>query len=363
MLTFVISLFGILITIFFVIGTHEYAHFLVARLLNIKILRFSIGFGKTIWHWHDKKGTEFVIALIPLGGYVKMLDEHEGKVPDAQLPFAFNRQPFYKKFLVVAAGPLTNLCCAFILYWIIFVVGFATILPIIDHIVPGSIAAHSGLKANQEIVRVNNKNTFNWMRVVVSLITEAGNKNPIKLEVKNLADKILETHYVDLSNWHIDGLTPNPLLSIGIVPDSKRMRQFIHQIQFGPVAAIPHAYHETIDLLYFNLVLVGKMIKGTISLQSLGGPITIFESAGSALSFGLLPFISFLAFLSIAIGMINLLPIPGLDGGHLVIYFIEFIIRKPLPLAFLFALYRLGFGLVLFILIHALINDLLRLSS
>src|SRR5690348_2286831 len=118
MLHLIISIIGILFTILFVIGTHEAAHFFTARLLGVKVLRFSIGFGKTLWSWYDKKGTEYVIAYIPLGGYVKMLDETEGNVPEEELPLAYNRQPFYKKFLIVLAGPLTNILCALILYWL-----------------------------------------------------------------------------------------------------------------------------------------------------------------------------------------------------------------------------------------------------
>src|SRR5690348_3709415 len=123
MLQLLISIAGILFTIFFVVGTHEAAHFAAAKLLGVKVLRFSIGFGKTLVSWHDKTGTEYILALLPLGGYVKMLDEREGDVPKNKLRFAFNRQPFYKKFLIVLAGPFINIFCAFILYWFIFMMG------------------------------------------------------------------------------------------------------------------------------------------------------------------------------------------------------------------------------------------------
>src|SRR5690349_206666 len=131
MIHFLISIIGIIITIFFVIGTHESAHFIAARLLGVKVLRFSIGFGKTLLRWHDKKGTEYVFALVPLGGYVKMLDESEGEVAKEELHLAYNNQPYYKKFLIVIAGPLTNIFCALVLYWLIFVIGFVTVRPII----------------------------------------------------------------------------------------------------------------------------------------------------------------------------------------------------------------------------------------
>ena len=150
-----VSTIGILITIFFVIGTHESAHFFVARLVGVKVLRFSIGFGKTLFRWHDKKGTEYVIALVPLGGYVKMLDETEESVSKEELHLAYNTQPFYKKFLIVVAGPLTNIFCALVLYWLIFMIIFTTIKPIIGSVQPDSIAAQAGLTANQEVVKID----------------------------------------------------------------------------------------------------------------------------------------------------------------------------------------------------------------
>jgi regulator of sigma E protease len=444
-----VSIAGILLTIFFVVGTHESAHFFTARLLGVKVLRFSIGFGKTLFRWHDKKGTEYVFALVPLGGYVKMLDENEGSVPAEQLPFAFNRQPYYKRFLIVLAGPLMNILCALVLYWLIFVIGFVAIKPLIGSISPRSIAAEAGLKAHQEIVRIDDKPTLGWAGIMFRLLVHAGNQDHLKIDVKNPDNKI-ETHLLDLSNWHMDNLTPDPLSSLGITPyepnipliigtlapnspaatqlqlgdkiiavnkvpvkdwdmlvstinkhandtltftierNNKTLTlpitlsykrnlllqksgylgigpkivmppDLLHKIQYGPLAAISHAWQQVRDFTYFNLLLFGKMITGKLSLQGLGGPITIFESAGSALNYGFISFLGFLAFLSISVGIINLLPIPGLDGGHLFIYLIELIIRRPVPEHVLSVMYRLGFLLIIFFLLQALVNDLLRL--
>lgn len=451
MIHLILSLLGIFITIFFVIGTHESAHFITARLLGVKVLRFSIGFGKTLFRRYDKKGTEYVFALIPLGGYVKMLDEFEGKVAAEELPFAFNRQPFYKKFLIVLAGPIANLLCAFILYWIIFVVGFVTIKPIIGQVNPHSIAAKSGLQSNQEIIRIDHSPTSTWTSILFRIIAHAGNQDTLLIETENLADQTLHSYRLDLSNWHLEGLTPDPLASLGITAYQPTIPLIIGMIQaqspaassplklgdkimaynhqtiknwdelftviqnhpeetviftvlrnkqtldlpvklsyqrdlllqkhgylgIGPVFHWPpallnkikynfftaayHAGHEIKDFTYFNFLLFSKMVTGKISMQSLGGPITIFESAGEAFNYGFLSFIGFLAFLSISIGIINLLPIPGLDGGHLFIQIIEFIIRRPVPEKIIMILYRLGFAIILFVLIQAFINDVLRL--
>ncbi|MBV9575821.1 MAG: RIP metalloprotease RseP [Gammaproteobacteria bacterium] len=451
MISLFISLIGILTTILFVVGTHESAHFLVARLLNIKILRFSIGFGKTLFHWHDKKGTEYVIALVPLGGYVKMLDEAEGDVPKEDLPFAFNRQPFYKKFLVVLAGPAMNLFCAFILYWMLFAIGFTTLKPLIGNVAPNSISAAAGIQSNQEIIAVDNEPTATWTSILFRLIAHIGNQDTVKIAVKNLSDNKITSHTLNLSQWHMDELSPDPLASIGITPyepeipliigmispDSpaahsslklgdkilalnnkpiKNWSEFmtiiinhpaetitltierqkkqidlpitvgfqrniffqksgylgiaptfnipqklLHKIQYNFFAAAPKALQEMVNFTYFNLVLFGKLFTGKLSLKSLGGPITIFESAGTALNYGFLSFIGFLAFLSISIGIINLLPIPGLDGGHLAIQIIESISQKTIPERVLVLLYHLGFIFIFLIIIQAVVNDILRL--
>lgn len=446
-----ISIFGILLTIFFVIGTHETAHFIAARLLGVKVLRFSIGFGKTLFRWHDKQGTEYTLALIPLGGYVKMLDESEEEVSPSELPRAFNRQPFYKKFLIVLAGPAINIFCAFILYWLIFTIGFVTIKPIIGNITPNSIAAEAHLKSNLEIIQVDNQVVSSWTAVLFRIMTHIGNKDHLHLETKDMASKKVQVYELDLSDWHISDLHPDPLSSLGMTPyepvipliigkitphsqaeaaklavgdkiiainkvkmkDWEAVITFIYHhpdesiiitierkgnviqlpahigmqrnlllqkhgvlgispnfewpksllrtIKYGPLDAFSHAGQEVINFTYFNIVLFGKIVTGKLSLQSLGGPITIFETAGDALNSGFLAFIGFLAFLSISIGIINLIPIPGLDGGHLLIQFIEFLIRRSIPDRYILILFRLGFIFIIFILVQALINDILRL--
>lgn len=453
MLSVLISIIGIIITILFVIGTHEAAHFYMARLMGVKVLRFSIGFGKAIFRFRDKQQTEYVFAWIPLGGYVQMLDENEGEVPTVDLPKAYNRQPYYKKFLIVLAGPLANLFCALMLYWLIFMIGFTTVKPVTGTITSNSIAALSGLKSNQEIIKIDNKLTPTWTSVVVRIITHAGNQDQMQMTVKPYAKaNDITTHILDLKTWELSGLTPDPLSSlgispymppmlliigyisedspaahaklaigdklialngkpikdwetlvkqidgmpqqhivltierakqrmevplttgsrtdfltfkahgyIGIAPNVKIPPDMLHKIQYGPIQAIQHAAFQIYDFTYFNFLLFGKLITGKLSLQSLGGPISIFESAGEALNYGFISFIAFLAFLSVAIGVINLLPIPGLDGGHLALQTVEAIIRRPVPEKILTFLYRLGFFILLFVLFQALINDILRL--
>jgi len=356
-LTFIVS---ILVTILFVIGTHEFAHFIVARLLGVRVLRFSIGFGKTLWRRIDKSGIEYVVALVPLGGYVKMLDENEDNVPPAELHRAFNRQPFYKKFLIVLAGPTMNLLCAVALYWLIFVVGFVTIKPVISQVTPHSIAYQAGLKANQEIVSVDQKPIKSWTGVMFRLLVHLGNQSQLTVGARTRNNQLSE-HTLDVRDWKLDELTPDPLSSLGITPVMKLSPDMLREVKYSPINAITPAFREVVQFSYFNLVLFGKLVTGKLSLKTLGGPIAIFETAGKSLNSGIVPFLGFLAFMSASVGIINLFPIPGLDGGHLLFEVIEVAIRRPIPQGLLAGLYYAGFGLLIFVLGQALVNDVLRL--
>ncbi|MDR3477093.1 MAG: RIP metalloprotease RseP [Gammaproteobacteria bacterium] len=451
MLNIFMSIIGIIITILLVVGIHEMGHFLVAKACGIKVLRFSIGFGKALFTWHDKKGTEYVLAAIPLGGYVKMLDEGEEAVLPEEAHLAFNRQPYYKKMAVIAAGPISNLIFAFVIYWILFTVGFITIAPIIGKVAPNSIAASANLKPEQEILAIDNKPTHNWTTVIINLLTRAGDNGNLNLEIKNPTIAESQHYQVSLVNWHLDDLKPDPLDSLGISPyepfipaiigkvipnspaaksgmqqsdeiiaiDNKPVKDYLEMVniinehpgatlsfsikrqnkimtlpitigvkrnlffqkfgflgvasnfewpksmlrinQYGPIEAMSHAFRDVETFTKLNLIILGKMVTGKISLKSLGGPITIFESAGTALNNGIISFLSFLAFLSISIGIVNILPVPGLDGGHLLFQTIEAIIRRPLSSKSQVLFFRLGLIFLLLVMFQALVNDILRL--
>ena len=197
MLNVLIYFISILLTIFLVVGVHEFGHFLVAKLSGIKVLRFSIGFGKPLYTFHDQSGTEYVIALIPLGGYVKMLDEHEGAVSKNELHLAYNRQPLYKKIAVVIAGPLFNVILAFLLYWLIFMVGFVSAIPLIGKILPNSIAEKAGMKPLQEIVSIDHEPTLSWTTVLIRLLGKIGNNTDIHIETKAFpSNKMVSTIFL-----------------------------------------------------------------------------------------------------------------------------------------------------------------------
>jgi len=360
-----ISLIGILLTIFLIIGIHESGHFFIARALGIKVLRFSIGFGKTLFRWHDKKGTEYVFAAIPLGGYVKMLDENEGTVKEEERHLAYNRQPAYKKLAVVIAGPLANLLFAFLLYWLLFMVGFTSIVPIIGSVTPHSIAANAGLKPQQEIIRVDNTPTTSWMSIAIRILTHTGETDQIHISTVpfNHNTATPDQYFLDLRSWHMDELKPDPLTSLGISPYFPVVlpKNILRYNQYGPITALSHALQNTYDFTYMNFIVLGKLFTGKVSLKSIGGPISIFANAGAALNQGITAFLSFLAFISISIGVINILPIPGLDGGHILFQLIELITRRPVSLKMQNLLYRLGFIILILVIVQAVTNDILRL--
>ncbi len=452
MLSLLISIIGIIVTILLIIGIHELGHFLAARWLGVKVLRFSIGFGKTLLRKTDKTGTEYVFAAIPLGGYVKMLDENEETVATDQRHLAFNTQPFYKKFIIVAAGPFANFVLAIFLYWLIFVIGFTSVIPVIGKVLPDSIASRAGLKSQQAIVSIDNTRVNTWMGVAMRLMAHSGDQEQLPIETKPLGKTLTEKYLLDLTDWHMNDLKPDPLESlgiepyepdvpavigkimpdtpaakaqlkvhdkiialnnipiknwidlvtliekkpsekltltikrngkkqiitlttdyqrdmlfkkhgfIGISPDFEWPADMVQQIKYGPLSAISHAWQSMYDLIYLNLIVVGKLLVGKASLRSLGGPISIFQSAGLAVNQGLIPFMSFLAFLSISIGIINVFPIPGLDGGHLLFQSIEAIMRRPIPQRILVLSYRLGIIFLLIIIFQAIANDVLRLQ-
>ncbi len=451
MITALMGIGSILLTLLFVVGTHEFAHFAMARAVGVKVLRFSIGFGKHLLSWRDKKGTEYVFAIVPLGGYVKMLDENEdGALDEKEARFAYNRQPFYKKFLIVLAGPACNLVCAVLLYWLIYMVGFTSIKPLVGEITPHSIAAQAGLASQEMIVAVDNKPVSSWMGIIFRLMAHVGDTSPLTMEVEGQNHQRRALSF-NVSDWHLNELTPDPLSSLGfkpylppiplvigmidedapaananlklgdtilavnktpvkdwealvtvindhpgatllftlrrgsetldvpvlieknnhwfgkssgylgIGPNYTWPTNLLKNVQLSPMPALQRAVQQTSDFAYFNLLFLGKMLTGKLSLQSLGGPISIFQGASNALNSGWLAFVSFLAFLSISVGVVNLLPIPGLDGGHLAIQAMERILQRPLPDPVLNILYRVGFALIFVVLIQTLVNDFLRL--
>ncbi len=446
------TLFYFLLALLLLVTVHEYGHFLVARLCGVKVLRFSFGFGKVLARCHDKRGTEYAWSLFPLGGYVKMLDEEEGPVAEVDRPMAFNNKSVWVKIAITFAGPLFNFIFAFFALWLVFVVGIQSLAPMIDGVVPESIAARAGLTAQQEIIAFNGQSISSWRDFQYALMPLLGTKEPVSITVKSMINGEQSTHSLELNRWHIDSQHPDLLASVGLklfvpkVPpivgevlegspastagfnvgdtvlsvDGVAIEDWLNLVDLvknnpgklmsvvvmrdgkrqtlpvnvgvsrsdgervgllgvrskkvtlppgwlrvqkeGVLEASGTALRETIELTRTTFSLIGRLMTGKVSLQGVSGPIGIAEGARESARGGFSYYVSFLALLSISLGVLNLLPIPLLDGGHLLYYFIEIIRRRPLSSEFKSAGIAIGFMFLMALMVLALTNDLGRLA-
>lgn len=453
MLHFLLVIFVFLIIIGFVIGVHELGHFVAAKWMGVKVICFSLGFGKKLFCLRDKHGTEYALSMIPLGGYVKLLDEREGYVAPEEQILAFNRKPAIKKIVILTSGVICNLLLGILAYWWMFTIGFITVVPVIGSVQPDSIAAQAGLKRNDKIVRIGGHSVTDWRGVVLHLFRYYGDKNLLCIETESLFQpKYFQCRNLNLASWKMDELTPNPLESLGISPytpkipavidhftreaspqtrallergdkiisieknkigdwtellrfiqknpgksvrfiikrdekilpisltlGSKRALnlkkkgylgigngfvwpdQFLTSNRYPVFQALQKAIQESIDLLLLNVMIIGKLLVGKISLYSLGGPIAIFVTTETAVGIGFDAILNVLGFVSLSLAIVNFLPIPGLDGGHVLITLIERIRRKPVSMRVQTLLYRLGIIFILMLLLIAIGNDLARL--
>ena len=445
-LAFIVAL-GVLITF------HEFGHYWVARRCDVKILRFSVGFGRAIYKKNfGKDNTEFVIAALPLGGYVKMLDEREGDVKEEDLPRSFNYKPLWQRFAIVSAGPLFNFIFAVFAYWTIFVVGVNGLKPFIGEVEPTSISAKAGLATGQEIVSVNGLKTPTWSTVVDHLVNHTVKGNVINLVVIDHGD-LQRNVELDLSKISIDDMAEGKLLEalglsvielklpaiIGeILPDGAASKSGLLQhdeiisvnnetieywgewvkiirnnpekklklevlrgndrvylevipermvsenevigrigaVVFKPEDlfdsyftlesyslpdALVKAIKKTWEMSVLTLQVLGKMLIGEASVKNLSGPISIAQYAGQSAGIGLVAFFSFMAIVSVSLGVLNLLPVPLLDGGHLMFYFVEMVIGKPVSEGAQIIGQQIGLVLLLGLMSIALFNDISRL--
>jgi regulator of sigma E protease len=441
-----------LATLAVLVAIHEFGHFWVARRCGVKVLRFSIGFGTSLFSWHDKQGTEYSIAAIPLGGYVKMLDEREGNVPPEQQHQAFNRKPVLQRIAVVAAGPLANLLLAVVAYWFLFMAGESGYVPVIGEVEPDSVAAVAGLEVGQEIVAIDGAETPTWQALNFRLLERIGDTGEISFTVRYPDSSMTYESQGFIESWLSDQEQPNLLKGLGItlytppippvvgevvagspaaqagiqVGDTMRVADglpmdlwmdwveyvrarpgqsidlefqrgtdtlqtfivpeavaddtgasfgrvgiavampempshLLRQYSRGPLESLGAGVVRTWELSVFTVNSIKKMVMGLISPKNLSGPITIAKVATASAESGLESYISFLALLSVSLGILNLLPIPVLDGGHLLFYTIELLAGRPVPEKIQAVGYQLGLFMVLGIMVLALYNDFARL--
>ena len=439
---FIVAL-GVLITV------HEFGHFWVARRCGVHVERFSVGFGKTLWRRQDRHGTEFVIALIPLGGYVKMLDERVESVPAELRHQAFNNKAIWQRASIIAAGPVANFIFAILAYWVVFIHGVPGVRPVIGEILNGSVAAEAQIAPGMELKAVDGIETPDWDAVRMELVGKIGD-SATTLTVARFGEQATQQKQLDLRNWHFEPDKQDPIVALGIRPrgpqlettlaevqanspaseaglqagdrivkvDGQPLSQwqvFVTQVrdnpgksmalevvrngesvqlamtpeakpgaktegfagviprtiplpeeyktvrQYGAFAAVGEASVKTWQLMKLTVSMLGKLITGDVKLNNLSGPISIAQGAGLSAEYGMIYYLMFLALISVNLGIINLFPLPVLDGGHLLFLAIEKIKGGPVSERVQDFSYRIGSILLVLLMGLALFNDFSRL--
>jgi regulator of sigma E protease len=442
--SFVVAL-GILVAV------HEFGHFWVARKCGVQVDKFSIGFGKSLWKRIGKDGTEYSLSMIPLGGFVKMLDSRVDSVTDEKKHLAFDLKPLWQRSAIVSAGPLFNFIFAVFAYWAVFLIGVPSVKPVIGDVTPNSIIAQAGIESGMELTSIDGIKTANWEAVNMGLISHI-KEDQLILTVSPADGYGLEQQkIVDIRDWEFNPETDSPMSTLGFEPFRPQIKltlahvnetgaaftagfkvgdkvvsanqsaisswdafaqiirsnantaidvvverngqqvelnlipdvrdnngqqmgfagiapeveawpeHYTFELQYGPIEAIGQAVDKSKQVISLTLGIIKKLVTGDVGLNNLSGPISIAKGAGATADIGIVYFLGFLALISINLGILNLMPLPILDGGHLLFFAIEAVIRRPVPEKIQEMGYRIG-GAVLFALMSiAIINDFMRL--
>ncbi len=350
-----VTLISFIVLLGILIFVHELGHFLAARMGGVGVLKFSLGFGPKIVG--KKIGeTEYVLSWIPLGGFVKLLGESGSEeLPPEDEKRSFYKQPRWKRLLIVLAGPVFNFLLAVVIFSIVYMYGLPNLLPVIGKMSPDSTAAEAGIVTGDQILSLNDQKISYWDEIK-PVITESKGKD-IKMVVKRGLDQKSFTVKPKLSKAkNIFGEEESTYL-IGITPEGKTVIE-----RKNPLAAIVSSLDKTWEISKLTLISVVKMIEGVISPRTLGGPIFIAQVAGDQVKEGIVPFILFMAVLSINLGVINLFPIPVLDGGHIFFYLIEMVTRREIPLKIKELSQQIGFVVLLMLMLFVIMIDIERLN-
>ncbi len=357
--TFIFSLLTVICAFIIVIGIHESGHFIMARCLNVRVLRLNLGFGKPLWKIKSKGGMEYAISPWLLGGYVQLLDEREGKVPPELLSQSMTHQPAWKRLSILLAGSLMNLMFALIFFMVVFLYGLPSVEPVINKVIPQSVAEKAGFKKGDKLLAIQNEPVNNWIWVNFYLLETFGEKGNLTARVERSDGVHLIT--VPLSQWKLDPLRPNLLASLGLQPALKKKWYQIEKL--SPLNAFLTSCQYVSKYIQVNGIIVYKMVRGVLSIRSLAGPIAIFVASAESAKKGWIYYCFFLAFLSVSVGAFNLLPIPGLDGFQMLIVIIEKLRRKPVPSALQVLFYQLGLILLALLFIQVMLNDMTRFGK
>jgi regulator of sigma E protease len=449
----VVSALAFILALGILVSIHEYGHFWVARRVGIKVLRYSVGFGHALYTRQGKvDGTEYVIGAIPLGGYVKMLDEREGPVAEFERHRSFNQQPLWARSAVVLAGPMANFLLAIAAYWIVMMIGISGVAPLVGAPIANSAAAAAGFQYEDRIVSVNGQKTPTWTDARIALLESSMSTTaPLDIEVEDASgsqvfrqlsvtqDQMLKADGDAVANlgfrawWpevdpivgevvdggaasaaglqpgdvvlSIDGnaidnwtmlvqavqpsagialdvivkrannevavlLTPEPfevgentIGRIGVIETQSALRAEKAKVivKHAPVQALGEAVARTWDMSALTIRMLGKLLFGQASLDNISGPISIAQYAGQSASIGIDHYINFIALISISLAVLNLLPIPMLDGGHLLFFAAEAIRGKPIPESVQIIGQQIGMALLGALMFLAFYNDIWRL--
>ena len=433
-----------LVAVFILVTFHELGHFSVARLLGVGVSKFSVGFGKTLYSYRSRRsGTEYVLGVLPFGGYVKFIDEREDHVDPRDLPYAFNRQKLWVRAAVVIAGPGANFILAIFFYWLVFGIGVPGVEPVIGYIEPGSSAEAVGLQRGDRIARINGRKVRSWgehryyllnqveagKTLTFAIVTPTGQNKTVSIESSRLQsgqlnplileeqigvlprlapivgtliagevadasgikvnDRFMAIDGIAINGWRdvvktissrpeqatrVSVLRNGSLKTIVVVPKAiHSLDSVVGRIGVGPAnhvdvvvrlgagEAINRAVEATWLLSKLTVGMIVQMVQGKESTKNIGGPLSIAKYAGASAQYGFTAFLTFLAILSISLGILNLLPIPVLDGGHLVYFIIEAIKGGPVSEAFMYRSQQLGFAVLAVLISFALYNDVLNI--
>ncbi|NNN54810.1 sigma E protease regulator RseP [Vibrio sp. 1-2 (7-a)] len=446
------NLISFIVALGILVAVHEFGHFWVARRCGVKVEKFSIGFGKSIWSKVGKDGTEYSISMIPLGGYVKMVDSRVDEVPEHEKHLAFDKKPLWKRTSIVAAGPIFNFLFAIFAYWLVFLIGIPAVKPVIGEVTPNSIVAEAGIESGMELKSISGIKTSDWESVNMGLISHIGDDlMTVTLTSANeVGSEVTKT--LDLREWEFDPETQSAMQSLGFAPYTPEVYRVIEQVsqggaaekagvlpgdeivaideqrvtewkqvveavrsnpdtpieltvlrqgyeqtltltpgsrelankevvgfagiapkvaewpesyrfdlQFGVFESVGKAVDKTGQVIGLTISMLKKLIVGDVGLNNLSGPISIAKGAGATADYGLVYFLGFLALISVNLGIINLVPLPMLDGGHLLFFAIEAVIRRPVPERVQEMGFRIGGAIIFSLMALALFNDFTRL--
>ncbi|MFD3249664.1 sigma E protease regulator RseP [Rahnella aquatilis] len=441
---FIVAL-GVLITV------HEFGHFWVARRCGVRVERFSVGFGRALWRRTDRQGTEYVLAIIPLGGYVKMLDERVEAVAPEFRHQSFNNKKIWQRAAIISAGPIANFIFAVFAYWLVFVIGVPSVRPVVANVTANSIAAQSNISPGMELKSVAGIETPDWDSVRMALVGEIGD-DQTTVGVAQFGSSQVVEKTLDLRQWQFDPEKQDPVVSLGMIPRGPQIESVLQEVQpdsaaqkaglqagdrivkvdgqileswqsfviqvrdnpgkpialeveragnsvtltltpdtksagkgkiqgfagvvpkviplpdeyktirqYGPFVAFYEAGDKTWQLMKLTVSMLGKLMTGDVKLNNLSGPISIAQGAGMSAEYGLVSYLTFLALISVNLGIINLFPLPVLDGGHLLFLAIEKLKGGPVSERVQDFSYRIGSVLLVLLMGLALFNDFSRL--